>query len=120
MSETKDTSMPWGWQKFGDEWCLTAQHGMRAIILAVRKGKLTSLVDGLLVPFDPKHPHAQFIIDACNQHDRLTADRDALLGAVKEIGNRAKRIREDRAIVGTEAFYIEQITRAAIAKVERE
>lgn len=34
---------------------------MRPIILAVRKGALTSLVNGLLAPFDPTHPDARVI-----------------------------------------------------------
>lgn len=53
MSNSKHTPGPWAWQKFGKEWCLTGQHGMRPIVLAVRKRGLTSLVNGLLVQFDP-------------------------------------------------------------------
>lgn len=59
--KTKHTRGPWAWQKFGKEWCLTGQHGMRPIVLAVRKGGLTSLVNGLLVPLDPNHPDARLI-----------------------------------------------------------
>ncbi len=62
--ETKFTKGPWAWQRFGKEYCLTAQHGMRAIVLATRKGGPTSLVDGLLVPLDPNHPDARLIAAA--------------------------------------------------------
>jgi hypothetical protein len=82
MSEAKATARPWGWQKFGDQWCLVGQHGMRPIVLAVRKGKLTSLVNGLLVPFDPEHPDAALIVDAPNAHDSLLARNKRLAEAI--------------------------------------
>jgi hypothetical protein len=66
VSAPKLTPGPWGWQKFGSEWCLVGQHSMRPIVLSVMvygpgKGSLTSLVDGLLRPFDPTHPDARVI-----------------------------------------------------------
>lgn len=74
------TSPPWAWQKFGKEWCLTGQHGHRPIVLAVRKGALTSLRNGLLVPFDPEHPDAKCIASA----PELLRQRDELLAALEE------------------------------------
>lgn len=66
------TPTPWDWQKFGNEWFLVGQHGMRPIVLSYSKRTgLTSLVDGLLKPFDPEHPDAQFIVRACNSHAEL-------------------------------------------------
>ena len=64
MSDLKQTPGPWGWQLFGKEWCLVGQHTMRPIVLAVRKGCPTSLVDGLLVRLDPQHPDAKLIASA--------------------------------------------------------
>lgn len=60
----QQTKGPWAWQKFGSEWCLTGQHGMRPIVLATRKNNPTSLVNGLLVPLDPNHPDARLIAAA--------------------------------------------------------
>ena len=60
----KHTPGPWAWQKFGKEYCLTAQYGMRAIVLATRKNGPTSLVGGLLVPLIPDHPDARLIAAA--------------------------------------------------------
>lgn len=67
MSDAKQTPGPWAWQKFGAEWCLTGQHGMRPIVLSVSgrsKAALTSLVEGRLVPLDPQHPDARLIAAA--------------------------------------------------------
>lgn len=66
MAETIRTAAPWGWQKMG-EWMLVGQHSMRPIVLSARlQGPMkergfTSLVGGLLVPFDPQHPDAKVI-----------------------------------------------------------
>jgi len=76
---SQHTPGPWAWQKFGKEWCLTGQHSMRPIVLAVRGGRLTSLVDGLLRPLDPFHPDAQLIASAPD----LLRQRDELLAACK-------------------------------------
>ena len=116
MNETKHT--PTLLQRYRTEPALHARTGqlVAAIMQAIStRQSLYSdeLADTLTEIFLP-------IADQLNQHDRLKADRDALLEAVKEIENRAKRIREDKALVGTEAFYIEQIARAAIAAAEKE
>ncbi len=69
------TPGPLAWQKFGDEWCLTGQYGMRPIVLSVGKldGKVRRLQlldndSGLLIPFDPKHPDALLIAAAPELH----------------------------------------------------
>lgn len=48
----------------------------------------------------------------------MTTDeqRDALLEALNDIANRAVRIREDKAVVGIEASFIERTARDAIVK----
>lgn len=76
------TKGPWAWQKFGDDWNLTGQWGMRPIILATLKGKITSLREGLLVPFDPQHPDARL----------LALSRTALPKAGKALGTATKRL----------------------------
>lgn len=67
---------PVAWQKFGDEYNLTGQFGMRPIFLSVglrpKPGlRLLNIERGLLVPFTPDHPHAQRIVDGWNNADRL-------------------------------------------------
>jgi len=67
--ETKYTHGPWGWQSFGSGLFLTAQHGMREIILSsARKGmngsEITMNKDGILEPIDPNHPNAKLIAAA--------------------------------------------------------
>lgn len=68
----KHTKEPWDWQKFGRNWCLTGQWGMRPIILSCNthgpeaKRGLTVLENGLLVPFRPDHPDMQRIVDCVN------------------------------------------------------
>lgn len=63
----KHTKGPWGWQKFGDYDSLTAQHGMREIIIGsvTTESGLSSFVamnkDGILNPIDRDHPNAKLI-----------------------------------------------------------
>lgn len=77
---TESTPGPWAWQRFGKEWCLVGQWGMRPIVLSVmRKVGLTSLVDGLLVPLNPEHPDARLIAAA---PDLL----EALIGLMSSTG----------------------------------
>jgi len=69
------TKGPLAWQKFGNEWCLTGQYGMRPIVLSVnrRKGTL-QLRDSerdLLIPFDPNHPDAKYLVMCWNTHQQL-------------------------------------------------
>jgi hypothetical protein len=70
MSNTKHTAGPWAWQKFGRHYCLTAQHGMREIIigsLAVEMPQETYPAmnsDGRLQPVSPEHPNATLIAAA--------------------------------------------------------
>ena len=73
---TKHTPGPWAFQKVGKEYCLTGQHCMRPIVLANRKGNLTSLVNGFLVPLDPTHPDAKLISAAPDMYEALKAVGD--------------------------------------------
>jgi len=60
--ETAYTEPPWAWQKFGDKYCLTAQHGMREIILSANKGgNIEMNQDGILENIDPNHPNPKLI-----------------------------------------------------------
>lgn len=64
------TSGPWAWQRFGDTYYLTAQHGMREVIIgAIPHGEMKYPVvgmnlDGVLRDVDPDHPNAQLIASA--------------------------------------------------------
>lgn len=75
--QTKITRQPWGWQKFGDVYSLTAQHGMREIILGAIKDRKTGHPvlamnhNGILEKVNPEHPNAKFIVTAVNCHDEL-------------------------------------------------
>ena len=65
----KHTKAPWAWQKFGKNHFLTAQHGMREIILSGNKDKGGASYpsmnkDGILQPIDPEHPNAKLIAAA--------------------------------------------------------
>jgi hypothetical protein len=63
--EVKFTPAPWAFQKFGKDFYLTAQHGMREIILAGSKGgQLRMNQDGILLPVNPNHPNAKLICAA--------------------------------------------------------
>jgi hypothetical protein len=66
----KHTKGPWGWQKFGSYDSLTAQHGMREIIIGsvTTESGLSSFVamnkDGILNPIDRDHANAKLIAKA--------------------------------------------------------
>jgi hypothetical protein len=66
--ETKHTKGEWAWQKFGNYYLLTAQHGMREIILAAYQNNdyayPTMNDDGILKPVDSNHPNAKLIAAA--------------------------------------------------------
>jgi hypothetical protein len=70
MSNTKYTLGPWMWQLFGDTYSLTAQHGMREIIVgAINHDKMRYPVvamnkNGILSDIDPDHPNAKLIAAA--------------------------------------------------------
>lgn len=75
--ENKFTKGPWKWQKFGSYYNLTAQHGMREIIISANLefGSGYPFVsmneDGILEPVNPENPNAKLIaaapdlIEAC-------------------------------------------------------
>ena len=93
----KDQLTPVAWQKFGDDYCLTGQFGMRPIFLSaqfpppmrIAKGKpglrLLNMENMLLVPFTPDHPHAQRIVDGWNNIDRWQGERAGMLATLKLI-----------------------------------
>lgn len=64
------TKGPWAWQKFGDTYSLTAQHGMREIIISANPSRnsvqpiVVMNLDGRLQPVNPEHPNAQLIAKA--------------------------------------------------------
>ena len=102
------TPGPMAWQKFGQEYCLTGQHGMRPVVLSVRpinfskaKLMLRDAKHDLLVDFTPDHPDAQLILAAYN----------ALPGLIKEL--REARASEDRLAKVLE-WYAEAATTTAI------
>lgn len=60
---------PVAWQKFGVEYCLAGQYGMRPIILSTSpRGELRSLCSktGLLIRSSPNHPDMQRIAAGYN------------------------------------------------------
>lgn len=67
-TENSYTPGPWKWQKFGPYYLLSAQHGMREIILGANKQRTSCYpsmnVDGILKPIDPTHPNARIISHA--------------------------------------------------------
>lgn len=91
MNEPKHT--PVAWQKFGKDYYLTGQFGMRPIFLAATDLRL--LRDGLLVPFMPEHEHAKRIVDSWNQHDALLAENERLREALRACMNSIKAIDEN-------------------------
>ena len=70
------TPGPVKWQKFGGEYCLTGQYGIRPIILATidveihrGSGHISHISNrnqetDLLYPLDPNHPDSRFIEEA--------------------------------------------------------
>ncbi len=65
--ETKHTAGPWAWQLFGDCHFLTAQHGMREIIISAiphpqMKYPVPAMnIKGRLQVIDPNEPNAALI-----------------------------------------------------------
>lgn len=71
--ETKHTPGPWAWQRFGGNFILVAQHGIRDIIISANtKDPKMGWVecypsmndDGILRPINPNHPDAKLIAAA--------------------------------------------------------
>jgi len=72
----KHTKEKWAWQKFGEHPLLTAQHGMREIIIGSidlnedHNNEFPARPipamnnDGLLQPINPKNPNAMLIVSA--------------------------------------------------------
>ena len=82
----KHTKGEWAWQKFGEGYCLTAQHGMREIIIGAnllnsedegdRRTHVTmNSPNGILESINPEHPNAKLIAAA---PDLLEACKNAL------------------------------------------
>ncbi len=85
----------WAWQKFGNKYLLTAQHGFREIIIGANivdpdMGYIECYPsmndDGLLKPIDPTHPNAKLIAaapDLLNELKKVRLDIK-LSGVFKE------------------------------------
>ena len=73
----KYTKAKWDWQLFGDTYYLTAQHGMREIIIgAINHPEFEMPVpamnyDGRLQVIDPDHPNAKLISKAPEMYEAL-------------------------------------------------
>lgn len=60
----------WAWRLFGKEWKLIGDKGIRPIILGAHKGlHLRDAKHDLLIPFDPTHSDARFIVLADHHFD---------------------------------------------------
>ena len=121
----RTTPTPWAWQKFGNEYCLTGQYGHRPIILSAGRKGLTSrdAVRDVLVPFDPKHPDAEFIVRAVNCHEELLASlkemREACAACFRVIAkHKLSEDAEDEFILSGLRKRFGVRTGAAIAKAE--
>lgn len=98
------TSTPWQWQMFSGEWHLVSLPSTKFVLReGVGGGHLHLRDDGRkrMVPFDPSHPDAKFIVRACNAHEDL-------LAACKSVSS-----------VGINDEVLDQLA-AAIAKAEGE
>lgn len=69
--ENKFTKGEWAWQKFGTQYLLTAQHGMREIIIGTVKDNENTMlhsvatnIEGRLQPITPDNPNAKLIASA--------------------------------------------------------
>ncbi len=105
------TPLPWAWQKFGKDWWLTSQTRFRPIVLASNKGGLTSLVEGILTPFNPEHPDAAYIVEACNGYAKLLErceaaekERDTLKVQLEAMARAEKVARLAGEATGRKAF----------------
>lgn len=88
MEGNKHTKAPWAWQRFGDTYSLTAQHGMGEIIIgAIVHGGMGYPVvgmnqEGILKDVDPLFPNAKLIaaapelLMACEAFMELWKDSD--------------------------------------------
>lgn len=88
--EANATKGPVDWQKFGQEYCLVGQYGMRPIILSVKPSKfqpsklqLRNAKLDLLVDFTRDHPDAQYIAAAYNFIPKALAQLQANQQAIE-------------------------------------
>lgn len=86
------TKAPWAWQNFGEETCLTAQHGLREIIIGanVDRNKVGIAYasmnnNGRLERINPEHPNAKLIAAAPDLLEALI-QAEKLLDVVYESG----------------------------------
>lgn len=84
--QSQPTPGPWAWQKFGDYYCLTAQHGMREIIIGALKTRpgipFAAMNTGhRLEAVHPEHPNAKLIAAA----PEVTDDASELLFFLKDV-----------------------------------
>lgn len=101
------TKGPVAWQKFGNEYCLTVQHGSRRVILSASpRGGMTCLVDGMLKPLDPNHPDMELIVEAFNVYAETGLTPRELSESIR---TRDERIRELEKKEDESAAYISQL-----------
>lgn len=84
------TEGPWAWQKFGTDYMLIAQEGMRNIILnAIRDEsmipQLAVRIEGIMRPIYPSHPDAKIIEQSKATAEALKKTLLTLVAAKKSI-----------------------------------
>ena len=83
--KTKHTKGEWAWQLMGDTYYLTAQHGIREIILgAIEHPTMKYPVlgmnnDGILKVIDKDNPNAKLIAAAPDLLELLTETQDFII-----------------------------------------
>lgn len=85
----KATPGPVAWQKFGNEYYLTGQYGMRPIILGSRHKKGITVLDkqGLLVQLTPDHPDAIFYANARTDLPRVVQALELAVSTLESEAN---------------------------------
>lgn len=126
----KHTPGPWAWQKFGNHFQLTAQHGLREIIIGSLAVEMpmesypAMNENGILKPINPEHPNAKRIVDCVNALEgienpktmrdtwelckeleldayyKMKEERDQLLKALQKIANQSEEIGRDGCTYG--------------------
>lgn len=96
MEEFKGTKAPWVWQKFGYATYLTAQHGMREIIIGSINDVPAMNVDGILRRVDTDHPNAKLIaaapdlLEALQDTDKDLCVLETTMAQIEKSDNKAE------------------------------
>ncbi len=99
----EQTRADWAWQKFGNIYMLTAQHGMREIIIGANVDEKTGVAypsmnnDGILREINPEHPNA-----------KLIASASGLLELLKEIVESGK-LKDRVSTNGTHLLHLKAV-----------